>query len=116
MYLMALETLGLTGGALCWRQASCPGKDLAGAAEATPARVLPGESTSPSCSLCVSGLGIALVVLCSGFPALPRYVRPRHAALTTHAKVKGSKGEPLLLYTDNMLEYLSYHVKTRLLL
>ena len=39
---MVLEPLGLKGGALCWRQASCPGKDLAEAAEATPARVLPG--------------------------------------------------------------------------
>ena len=43
-------TLGLKGGALCWRWASCPGKALAGAAEAAPARVLPGESTSPFCS------------------------------------------------------------------
>ena len=33
---------------LVW--ASCPGKALAGAAEAAPARVLPGESTSPPCS------------------------------------------------------------------
>ena len=42
---------GLKGGSLCWCGASCPGKDLAGAAEAAPARVLPGEPASSLCSL-----------------------------------------------------------------
>ena len=42
---------GLKGGPLCWRRASCPAKDLAGAAEAAPARVLPGEPASSLCSL-----------------------------------------------------------------
>ena len=37
-----IGTLGLKGGVLCWRWASFPGKALAGAAEAAPARVLPG--------------------------------------------------------------------------
>ena len=41
---------GLKGGLLCWHRASCPGKALAGAAEAASARILPRESTSPSCS------------------------------------------------------------------
>ena len=44
-------TRGLKGGSLCWCWASCPGKALAGAAEAALARALPGESTSPSRSL-----------------------------------------------------------------
>ena len=47
---MVLENLGLKGGALRWRRASFPGKGLAGAVEVAPARVLPGEPTSPSCS------------------------------------------------------------------
>src|SRR4051812_3759614 len=46
-------TLGLKGGLLCWCWKSCPGKALPGAAEAAPARVLPRESTSPSCSSCL---------------------------------------------------------------
>ena len=53
----------LNGGALRWHWASCPGKVLAGAVEAAPARVLPGESTSPL-AFCVSSLGVALIVLC----------------------------------------------------
>ena len=35
-------TLGLKGGALCWRWAIYPGKALAGAAEATPGKGLAG--------------------------------------------------------------------------
>ena len=52
---------GLKGGPLCWCGASCPGKDLAGAA---PSRVLPGEPASSLCSLwsrpwhCFDCLGI----------------------------------------------------------
>ena len=53
---------GLKGGSLYWCGASYPGKGLAGAAEAAPARVLPGEPASSS-ALCGLGLGIALIVL-----------------------------------------------------
>ena len=53
-------TLGLKSGAPCRRWASCPGKTLVGAVEAAPARVLPRESTSPSCSLCF----FVLALLC----------------------------------------------------
>src|SRR3954465_1860383 len=42
---------GLKGGSLCWCGASCPGKDLARAAEVAPARVLPGEPASSLSSL-----------------------------------------------------------------
>jgi hypothetical protein len=65
---------GLKGGALHWCWASCPGKGLAGAAEAAPARALPGEPASSLCSLwswpwrC---LGCLVLRLFSGFPPLP---------------------------------------------
>src|SRR3990170_1725918 len=41
---------GLKGGALHWCWMSRPDKGLAGAAEAAPARVLPGEPASSLCS------------------------------------------------------------------
>src|SRR3954464_9458559 len=44
-------THGLKGGLLRSHRAGCPSKALAGAAEAASARILPRESTSPSCSL-----------------------------------------------------------------
>ena len=57
----------LKGGVLCWHWASCPGKALAGAMEAALTRVLPGESTSPSCSLCPRfWRGFACLVLLAG--------------------------------------------------
>ena len=52
------------------RQGSCRG------CRSHPCKSLARESTSPSCSLCVSGLGVALVVLCSGIPPLPCLVWP----------------------------------------
>ena len=58
---VVVGNLGLEGGAFCWAWANCPGKVLAGAVEATRARVLPGETTSPSCSLCLC-LGVALAI------------------------------------------------------
>ena len=61
-WLVVLENLGLKGGALRWRRASCPGKALAGAVEAAPARASPGEPVLPSCSLYFC-LGIALTIL-----------------------------------------------------
>ena len=56
----AFGTLGLKGGSLCWCWASFPGKALAGAAEAAPARALPRESTSPLCSFML----LVLALLC----------------------------------------------------
>ena len=46
--MVALEKLVLKGGALCWRRVGCPGKALAGAMEAAPARILLGGTTPPS--------------------------------------------------------------------
>ena len=101
-------TLGLKGGTPRWRRASCLGGALAGAAEAAPARVLPGESTSPSCSL------VFLVLALPSPSCAPASPRPPSsallsvavgAALTVRAQVKGYKGVPLLLYTDNFCPY-----------
>ena len=79
--------------------ASRPGKGLVGAAEAAQARVLPGESTSPFCPLCLwSWRCLGCLVLRLPSPALLSVAAG--AALTARAQVKGSKGEPLLLYTD----------------
>ena len=96
-------TLGLKGGALCWRWASCPGKALAGAAEAAPARVLPGESTSPLYSLVL----LVFALPCPSFALVSLWLPSSAllsvaagAALTARAQVKGSKGEPLILCTD----------------
>ena len=69
------------------------------AAEAAPARVLPGESTSPSCSLCLC-LGVALIVLWLWLPSSALLSVAAGAAITARAQVKGYEREPLLLYTD----------------
>ena len=53
---------GLKGGSLCWCGASCPGKSLAGAAEATRQGSCRGNLLRPS-ALCGLGLGVALIVL-----------------------------------------------------
>ena len=83
---------------------SCLGKSLAGAAEAAPARVLAGGACFVHPILVALVLVVALFVLClrllSGFPFLPCYAWPWREALTARAQVKGSKAEPLLLYTD----------------
>ena len=93
---------GLKGGSLRLAWASCPGKRLARAA---PARVLAGETCLVHLIFVALVLVIALFVLClrllSGFPLLPCYAWPGRVALTARTQVKGSKGEPLLLYTDN---------------
>ena len=96
---VGIGNLGLKGGAFRWYWVSSPGKALAGAVEAAPARVLSGESTSPSCSLSFC-LGIALIVwwLWLPIPAMLSVVVA--VALTARAQVKGYKVEPLLLYTD----------------
>ena len=83
---------------------SCLGKGLAGAVEVALARVLARETCFVHPIFVALVLVIALFVLflqllCS-FPFLPRYVWPWRVALTARAQVKGSKGEPLLLYTD----------------
>ena len=84
--------------------ASCPDKGLAGAAEAAPTRVLGGKTCFIHPIFVALVLVVALFVLhlrlLSGFPFLPCYVWPWRVALTARAQVKGSKAEPLLLYTD----------------
>ena len=84
--------------------AICPGKGLAGAAKAAPTRVLAGGTCLVHPIFVALVLVIALFVLClrllSGFPLLPCYAWPWRVALTARAQVKGSKEEPLLLYTD----------------
>ena len=45
-----------------------------------------------------------------GFPPLPCYARPWRVAPTARAQVKGSKGEPLLLYTDSFQEFVDLHI------
>src|SRR3990170_6349329 len=79
-----IGNLGLKEGALYWRQASCPGKVLAGAAEAAPARVLPGGSTSPSCSLCFWSW------CCFGCLVLRLLLRLPSSALLRVAAARGS--------------------------
>ena len=84
-------TCGLKGGSLRW------------CGRAAPARVLPGESTSPLCSWCLWSwhcFGCLVLRLLSGSPPLPCLVWPWRAAPTARAQVKGYKGVPLLLYTD----------------
>ena len=84
--------------------ASCPGKGLAGAAKVAPGKGLAGETCFVHLHFVALVLDAALFVsslrLLSSFPPLPFYVRPWHVAPTARAQVKGSKGEPLLLYTD----------------
>ena len=97
---------GLKGGSLCWCWASCPGKALVGAAEVAPARVLPGESTLPLCSSVFLALALLYLSYASVSLRLPSSALlsvAAGAALTARAQVKGSKGEPLLLYTDNLI-------------
>ena len=83
----------LKGGSLCWCGASCPGKGLAGGVHL--ALLLFG----------VSGLGVVssrLVPLASPLLPSPALLSVAvGAAPTVRAQVKGSKGAPLLLYTDN---------------
>ena len=84
---------------------SCPGKGLAGAVEAAPGKGLAGATCLARLFFVVLVLDVALFVsnlrLLSGFPPLPCYAWSRRVALTARAQVKGSKEEPLLLYTDN---------------
>ena len=86
--------------------ASCPSKGLAGVAEAAPARVLAGETCFVHLISVALVFDVALFVLylwlLNDFPPLPCYAWPWSVALTARAQVKGSKGEPLLLYTDNV--------------
>ena len=80
--------------------ASSPGKGLAGATEAAPARVLAGETCFVHPIFVALVLVVALFVLClrllSGFPFLPCYAWPWRVALTARAEVMGSKAEPLI--------------------
>ena len=84
--------------------ASCPGKGLAGAAEVAPGKGLAGATYFVHLHFVALVLDVALFVsslrLLSGFPPLPCNVWPRRVALAARAQVKGSKGEPLLLYID----------------
>ena len=64
-------------------------------------------------------LVVSLFVLClrllSGFPFLLCYAWPWRVALTARAQVKGSKGEPLLLYTDRSPRAWATHKRNTLL-
>ena len=99
--------------------AGCPGKGLAGAAEAAPGKGLVGGTCSAHLLSMALVLDVALFVSClrllSSFPPLPYYVWPRCVALTSHAQVKGSKGEPLLLYTDRSPRAWATHKRDTLL-
>ena len=99
--------------------ASCPGKGLAGAAEAAPARVLAGETCFVHPIFVALVLVVALFVLClrllSGFPFLPYYAWSWRVALTARAQVKGSKAETLLLYTDRSPRDWAAHKRDTLL-
>ena len=100
----------------CWM--SRPDKGLAEAAEAAPARVLPGEPASPLCSFVF--LALALLWL-SWASVLPRFTSPvllgvaAGAALTVRAQVKGYKGAPPLLYTDRSPRAWATHKRDTLL-
>ena len=89
-------------GELPW-QGSCR------AVEAAPARVLAGETCFVHPIFVALVLVIALFVLClrllSDFPFLPCYAWLWRVALTARAQVKGSKAEPLILYTDSREAY-----------
>ena len=95
------------------------GKGLAGAAEAAPARALAGGTCLVHPIFVALVLVVALFVLClrllSGFPFLPCYAWPWRVALTAHAQVKGSKAEPLLLYTDRSPRAWAIHKRNTLL-
>ena len=99
--------------------ASCPVKGLAGAAKAAPARVLAEETYFVHLIFVALALVVALFVLClrllSGFPFMPCYAWPWRVALTAHAQVKGSKAEPLLLYTDRIPRAWATHKRSTLL-
>ena len=64
-------------------------------------------------------LDVALFVLClrllSGFLFLPCYAWPWRVAPTARAQVKGSKAEPLLLYTDRSPRAWATHRRNALL-
>ena len=107
-------TRGLKGGLLCWRRASCPGKALAGAAEATAARVFPGLRRLPQQESCQGSpprplaLSVSWSWCCFGclvlwLPSSALLSVAMGAALTARAQVKGYKREPLFLYTDKVL-------------
>ena len=98
---------------------SCPGKGLSGAAKAAPSKGLVGETCFTHLHFVALVLDVALFVLClwllSGFPFLPCYVWLWRVALTARAQVKGSKEEPLLLYTDGSPRAWATHKRDALL-
>ena len=109
---------GLKGGLLCWCGASCPGKGLAGAAEAVPGKGLAGGACFALLSFVFWSwrcLGCLVLRLLSGSPPLPCLVWLRRVALTAHAQVKGYKGVPLLLYTDRSPRAWATHKRDTLL-
>ena len=67
-----------------------------------PARALPGRPASPVCTLWLWSLMLPCLSRAFGFsPAsLLCPIMFGHGGSTARAQVKGSKGEPLLLYTD----------------
>ena len=87
------------------RQGACRG------CRGCPCKGLAGETCFARLHFVALAHDVTLFVLCpwllSGSPPLPCYVWLWRVALTARAQVKGSKGEPLLLYTDIMF---SMHV------
>ena len=117
-FVGGVGTRGQKGGTFCWCRARCPDKALPGAAEAVPARVLLGEPTPPPCSpyllvLALLWLSCAPASLRLPFSALLSVAVG--AALTARAQVKGSKGEPLLLYTHRSPRAWATHKRDVLL-
>ena len=109
---------GLKGGSLCWCGASCPGKGLAGATEAAPARVLLGEPASSLYSLCsrpwccFDYLGLRSYL---GSPPLPCSVWwCPWLRLPVHS-YRGTKSVPLFLYTDRSPRAWATHKRNALL-
>ena len=87
---------GLKGGSHCWCWASCPGKGLAGAAEAAPGKDLARETYFVHLLYVVSVFGVALTVL--RLRLLPFALLSVASARGSECPCtsKGYKGVPLL--------------------
>ena len=96
-----IGTLGLKGGALCWRWASCPGKGLTGGVHLA--------------LLLFVSMVLALFWLPCGFASSAPLGMAVGAALTARAQVKGYKREPLLLCTDRSPRAWAIHKRDALL-
>lgn len=100
--------------------ACCPGKCLAGAAEAAPGKGLAGGNCSIPLLLCVLGLGVALIVLCWALASLrlPSFVLLRVVVACGSdclCTSKGVQSAPLLLYNDRSPRAWATHKRNTLL-